>query len=176
MEPNYTVLPWMNNLSAGYIASCCVAGLFIWIFAENLLRKYNQTMRRGTLAIISNTVWPLLLNTCAFTLVFWYYALPFAVGCTAVFALIIRNELKTAREEELEGGIGLSKELRELRSEAFADLSIEEQKDYKANVKRQKCIWWLWAPLMIVLPFLAVLVLEKLGVGDYLFKVYYFPQ
>ena len=174
MAPKYTVLPWMENLSAGYIVSVCIVGLFAWMLIEKMIKKYNTTMRRGTLAILSNTLWPLILNTCAFTVAYWQYAIPLSIGCAAVFCIIIRGELRTAREEELEGARGLSKELRELRSEAFSDLSIEEQMEYKANVKHQKCIWWIWAPCVIILPFLAVLLLEQLGVGDYLFAVHYF--
>ena len=174
MNPKYTVLPWMSNLSAGYIVIYCVAGLFLWMLLEKILVKQNTTMRRGTLTIISNTLWPLLLNTCAYALAYWYYAIPLSIGCAVVFCIIIRGELKSAREEELEGAVGLSKAIREIRSEAFADLPVEEQMAYKAQVKHQKCIWWLWAPCILILPFLAILLLEQLGIGDYLFFVHYF--
>ena len=176
MEIKYTMLPWMSNLSAGYIVSAALALLFGWMLFEKLFKSRNITMRRGTLAIISNTVWPLLLNVCVFALAFWYWAIPLSIGVAVIFVVIIRGELKTAREEEMEGAWGLFPAIRQIRAEAFQDLSIPEQMAYKARVKHQKVLWPLWAACIIILPFLLILLLEQLGVGDYLFSIHYFES
>lgn len=170
----YTMLPWMNPLSAGKIVIGAAAVLLFYNIFEYFLKKNNFSMSRGTLALISNTAWPLCLNFCAFTLFYWYWALPISMGISLLFVIIIRGELKTTREQELEGARGLNPHIRTLRSEAFADLSIEEQMEFKKNYRPHQFYWWLFLPLTIVLPFLAVLLLEQLGAGDYLFSIVYF--
>ena len=64
--------------------------------------------------------------------------------------------------------------IRTVRAEIFSDLSIEEQLEFEKKVKPHKFYWWLFLPLVMVIPFLVVLLLEQLGVGDYLFSVVYF--
>ena len=167
----YSVLPWRNTLSAGHILLGIAFFLLAYVIAEAVWRRHNQVMRRGTLAIISNTVWPLCLNAGIYTAAFWYWAAPLATGVAVLFFIIIRGELKTAREEELEGAVGTFAALRRLRAERFADLPIEEQMAYKAGVKPTRFLWWLWFPAVILLPFLLILLLEACGAGDYLFRV-----
>ncbi len=170
----YTILPWMDALSAGHIVPVVLALLAAYCIFEFFFKRHNITMRRGTLALITNTVWPLLLNLCFFTLLFWQWAFVLSIVMGGVFIAIMRNELKVAYQDELEGFRGLSPEIRHIRAEAFADLTIEEQMAYKKTVKPHKFFWWCWLPLVVVLPFLLVLLLEQLGVGDYLFQVVYF--
>lgn len=168
------MLPWMDPLSAGRIVVAAAVVLILYNIFEYFLKRNNISMSRGTLALISNTAWPLCLNFCVFTLFYWYWALPISMGITLLFIVIIRGELKTTKEQELEGAKGLSPEIRKIRSEAFADLSVEEQLEFKKNYRPQKFYWWLYLPLMIAVPFLMVLLLEQLGAGDYLFSIIYF--
>ena len=169
-----TLLPWMDPLSAGHLVVTAVFILVLYNVFEYFFKRNNITMRRGTLAIISNSAWALCLNFCIFTLAFWYWAVPLSLALSAIFIVIIRGELKTAREEELDGAKGLTPEVRTARAELFSDLSIEEQLEFKKNYKPQKFYWWLYLILTVSLPFLLVLLLEQLGAGDYLFQVVYF--
>lgn len=167
----YTILPWMNAASAGYIiAAAILCPIFYQIF-EYVFRRHNLTMRRGTLAIIGNTVWPFFLNICFFALFYWSWALPLSVAFALIFFAIIRSELKSAYEDERLGGWGVSPEIRKLRADAFGSLSIEEQMAYKAEVHPQRFYWQLYFPVVILLPFLIILLLEQLGIGDYLFFI-----
>jgi hypothetical protein len=170
----YTILPWLNPLSASHIVFVVLGLLILYNIAERIFKRHNITMRRGTLALISNTVWPVLLNICFFTLIFWRWAFVLSLVMGVVFICIMHNDLKVAHQDELEGYRGLSPAIRSIRAEAFADLSIEEQMAYKKTVKPHKFYWWIWLPLVVVVPFLIVLLLEQLGVGDYLFQVVYF--
>ncbi len=167
----YTILPWINGLSAGYIILGAMGLLIAYNLFEYFFKQHNYSMRRGTLAIIGNTVWPFFLNVAMDALFYWYWALPMNAVSALVFYVIIRGELKTALEDEREGGYGLSPALRKIRMEQFADLSIEEQMAYKDRVRPQRFFWWLYFPALIILPFLSILLLELLGVGDYLFFV-----
>lgn len=170
----YTVLPWMNALSAGRILIGIAFLLIGWCILEYFLKNYSRTLRRGTLAIMSNTAWALCLNAAICTVAFWRWALILSLAISLLFLVIIRGELKTAREEELEGARGVNPTIRQIRSELFADLSIEEQLAFKKAYQPVRLWWWLWLPLMIAIPFLAVLLLEQLGAGDYLFNIVYF--
>ena len=76
--------------------------------------------------------------------------------------------------DELEGRRGLNPLIRTVRAEIFNDLSIEEQMEFKKTVQPQKFYWWIFLPLVMILPFLTILLLERLGVGDYLFQVVYY--
>lgn len=167
----YSVLPWRNALSAGHILLATAFVLIAYSIAEAIWKRHNLVMRRGTLAIIGNTVWALCLNTGVYTVAFWYWAAPLAIGVAAIFFAIIRGELKTALEEEREGAVGTFAALRQIRAEEFADLSPEEQMAYKARVKPTRFWWWLWFPAVVALPFLLILLLEACGTGDYLFRV-----
>ncbi len=174
--PNYTILPWMKYLSAGRIVSVALAVLAVYCLAEQIFKRRNITMRKGTLSLINNTVWPLIINSCIFAVAYWYWALPLALICGLVFIFIIKGELRTAYQEELEGYRGLFPAIRKIRAEAFADLPIEEQMEYKKSVKPHKFYWWIWLPLIVIIPFLLMLLLEQLGIGDYLFARFYFPE
>lgn len=171
---NYAVLPWMDPMSAGRILPAVIGLLVLYSILEYFFKKHNTTMRRGTLALIRNTVWTLLLNLCIFTVAYWQWAFLLAAGMGALFIVILRHELKTAYQEELEGYRGLNPQIRAIRAELFSDLSIQEQLDYKKTVRPQKFYWWIWLPLVVILPFLCILLLEQLGVGDYLFEVVYY--
>lgn len=163
-------------MSAGRIVSVALVVLAAYCLFEQIFKRHNITMRRGTLALINNTVWPVVLNTCIFAVAYWQWAFPLALICGGIFIFIIRGELRRSYQDELEGYRGLFTEIRKIRAEAFADLSIEEQMEYKKSVKPQQFFWWIWLPAVVVLPFLLILLLEQLGVGDYLFSVYYFPE
>lgn len=167
----YTILPWMDGVCAGYIIFGAMALLICYSIFEFFFKRHNLSMRRGTLAIIGNTVWPFCLNICIYALIYWYWAIPASLALSLIFWVIIRGELKTAHEEELEGCWGLFPAIRKIRGEAFADLSIEEQLAYKAHVKPQKFYWWIYVPALVILPFCIILLLERLGIGDYLFFV-----
>lgn len=174
-EPlKYTFFPWMDSMTVGRILPALFILLVGYSLFEYIFRKHNFSMRRGTLSIIGNTVWALLLNTCFFTIAYWKWAFAFSIICGLFFILVIRNELKVAYQDELEGYRGVNPEIRKLRAELFADLSIEEQMEFKKTVKPQRFPWYLWLPLVVIVPFLLILLLEQLGVGDYLFKVVYF--
>ena len=164
-----TLLPWMDTASAGHILTVTILFPVFYQIFEYIFRRYNLTMRRGTLAIIGNTVWPFFLNICFYALFYWYWALPLSVAFTLVFFAVIRGELKAAYEDERLGGWGVSKEIRKLRADAFGALSLEEQMAYKEDVRPQKFLWQLYFPALIVIPFLIVMLLSCLGVGEYLF-------
>lgn len=172
----YAILPWFDQISAGRIVSVLVMLLIGYCLFEAVFKKFNCSMRRGTLSLIGNTIWPVLINAGIFTLAYWQWAFPLAIIVGGLFIIIMRYELKESYQDELEGYRGLNKEIRKLRAEAFADLSIEEQKEFKQKVKPQKFYWWIFWPAVVILPFLLVLLLEQLGAGDYLFKVVYYVQ
>lgn len=172
----YAILPWYDQLSAGYILSTAGALLIAWCIFEAIFKRYNKSMRRGTLALISNTLWPLLINCGIFAVAYWQWAVPLSAVCGTLFLFVIRHELKEAYTEEKEGYRGLNPLIREVRAEMFSDLSIEEQMEFKAQVRPQKFYWWIWLPLMIAIPFLVMLLAEAVGIGDYLFQVVYYPQ
>lgn len=174
-EPlKYTFFPWMDSMTVGRIVPALVAILVVYCIFEYFFRKYNNSVRKGTMAIVSNTVWPLLLNLCFFTIAYWQWALAFSIICGVFFIIVLRHELKIAYQDELEGYRGLNPTIRGIRAEIFADLSVEEQMEFKKTVKPQKFYWYIWLPLIVGIPFLITLLLEQLGVGDYLFQVVYF--
>ena len=175
-ELTYAILPWYNQISAGYIVSAAGVALIAYCLFEAIFKRYNKSMRRGTLALIGNTIWPLLVNIGIFSVAYWQWALPLAAVVGILFLFIIRHELKEAYTEEKEGYRGLNPLIREVRAEIFADLSIEEQMAYKEQVKPQKFYWWIWLPLVVAIPFLVMLLAEACGVGDYLFQVVYYPK
>lgn len=170
----YTILPWMNAVSAGKILVGIAFALILWCILEYFLKRFSLSLRRGTLAILSNSAWALCLNAAICTVAFWRWALLLSLAIAILFLVIIRGEFRTARDEEMDGARGVNAEIRQIRSEQFSDLSIEEQMEFKKNYRPQKFWWWLWLPLMIAIPFLFVLLLEQIGVGDYLFHVVYF--
>ncbi|MBQ8600664.1 MAG: hypothetical protein IJ407_04710 [Clostridia bacterium] len=170
----YTLLPWMNVLSAGRIIPAVGGLLIAWCIFAALFRKLNASVRRGHFAVIDNTLWPLLLNTVIFTVAFWNWAFPIAIGVSLLFLFVIRNELKRSLEDERIGMFGMNAEMKRLRGEAYNDLSIEEQMAYKEKVTPIRFYWWIWLPLVVLLPFLLMLLLEAFGVGDYLFRIVYF--
>ncbi|MBQ8893696.1 MAG: hypothetical protein IJ043_04730 [Clostridia bacterium] len=170
----YTFFPWMDSLTVGRILPPLIILLVAYNIFEYFFKKHNISMRKGTLSIISGTAWTLLLNTCFFTIAYWQWAILFSAVLALLFIVIMRYELKVSYQEELEGYRGLNPEMRKIRAELFADLSIEEQLEFKQNVHPQKFYWYVWLPLMLLIPFLTVLLLEQLGVGDYLFQVVYF--
>lgn len=172
----YAILPWYDQISAGYIVSVAGGLLIAYCIFEAIFKRYNKSMRRGTLALIGNTVWPLLINIGIFSVAYWQWALPLATATAVLFLFVIRHELKEAYTEEKEGYRGLNPLIREVRAELFADLSIEEQMAFKEQIKPQKFYWWIWLPLMIAIPFLVMLLAEAIGVGDYLFQVVYYPK
>lgn len=169
-----TYLPWMDVLSAGRVVPPVIAVLIGWCIIAALMKKFNSSVRRGHFAVVDNTLWALLLNTLIFTVSFWQWAFPVAIGIGALFIWVIRNEQTRALEEERIGMRGMNAEMKRLRGEAFNDLSIEEQMAYKEKVKPYRFRWWLFWPAVVLLPFLLMLLLEALGVGDYLFRVVYF--
>lgn len=175
-ELTYAILPWYDQISAGYIVSVAGVALIAYCLFEAIFKRYNKSMRRGTLALIGNTVWPLLVNIGIFSVAYWQWALPLSAAVGVLFLFVIRHELKEAYTEEKEGYRGLNPLIREVRAEIFADLSIEEQMAYKEQVQPQKFYWWIWLPLVIAIPFLVMLLAEALGVGDYLFQVVYYPK
>ena len=161
-------------MSASRVIPVVGSLLIAWCIFSFFFKKFNSTVRKGTFSIIDNTVWALLLNTVLFTLLFWNVAFPFALGVGGVFIAVIRNDLKRAFEEERIGMFGMNEEMRLLGGEAYNDLSIEEQLAYKEKVKPYKFDWWAFLLLVVVLPFLIMLLLEQLGLGDYLFETLYF--
>ena len=175
-ELTYAILPWYDQISAGYIVSVAGVALIAYCLFEAIFKRYNKSMRRGTLALIGNTVWPLLVNIGIFSVAYWQWALPLSAAVGILFLFVIRHELKEAYTEEKEGYRGLNPLIREVRAEIFADLSIEEQMAYKEQVQPQKFYGWIWLPLVIAVPFLVMLLAEALGVGDYLFQVVYYPK
>ena len=175
-EIKYAILPWMDQLTVGKILPPVIGLLVAYCVFEYFFKKWNYSMRRGTLSLITNTVWPLLLNTCIFAVAYWQWAFPLAAVMGLIFISVLRHELKVAHEDELEGYRGVNPEVRKLRAENFADLSIEEQMAYKQTVKPHKFYWWIFWPAVIVIPFLIILLLEQLGVGDYLFQVVYYDN
>lgn len=172
----YTLLPWLDVLSAGKIIPPVGALLIIWCILAGLFKRWNSRIRRGHFAVVDNTVWPLLLNTVVFTVAFWKWAFPIAAGIGVIFIFVIRNEQKRALEDERVGMFGMNPTIKQLRGEAFNDLSVEEQMAYKEKVSPYKFYWWIYLPAVVILPFLLMLLLEALGVGDYLFQVVYFEQ
>ena len=166
----------MNALTVGRIVPVAVALLVAFCIFERVFSKHNNTMRKGTMSIISATAWTLILNFIFYVIAFWQWAVGFSVAMALFFIVILRHELKIAYQDEKEGFRGLNPLIRSIRGEIFSDLSIEEQMEFKKNVKPQKFYWYLWLPLVVGLPFLAVLLLEQLGVGDYLFEVVYFAK
>lgn len=175
-ELEYAILPWYDQVSAGYILAAAGGLLIAYCLFEAIFKRFNKSMRRGTLVLIGNTVWPLLINIGIFSVAYWQWALPLAAAVGILFLFVIRHELKEAYTEEKEGYRGLNPLIREVRAEIFADLSIEEQMAYKEQVQPHKFYWWIWLPLMIAIPFLVMLLAEALGVGDYLFQVVYYPK
>ncbi|MBQ6824891.1 MAG: hypothetical protein IJP27_09575 [Clostridia bacterium] len=174
-EPlKYTFFPWMDSLTVGKIVPIAVGLLIAYCLFEYFFKKYNNSMRKGTLAIISATVWTMLLNICFFTVAYWRWAFLFSIALGIFFIIIVLHELKVSYQDELEGYRGLNPLIRGIRAEIFADLSIEEQMEFKKTVTPQKFYWFIWLPLVVILPFLIILLLEQLGVGDYLFNVVYF--
>lgn len=171
-----TYLPWLEVASASRIVPTILGLLFAWCLFSFFFKKINATVRRGTFSIIDNTVWGLLLNSMIFSLMFWYWAFPIAVGIGLVFISVIRYDLKRAFEDERIGMFGLNKELRMLSGEAYNDLSIEEQMAYKEKVPPYKFYWWVYLLLVVLLPFLLMLLLEQLGLGNYLFQVVFFEN
>lgn len=172
---NYTVMPWMDGVIIGYIVPFALAVLVAYSIFEFFFKRRNLTMRRGTLAMITNTIWALMLNLCVFSIAYWRWALIIAAVLSLLFISIIRHELKVAYDDELGGRRGLFPAIRTIRGEEFADLSVEEQMAYKKTVKPYRFYWYFFLPITVLLPFCAVLMLDLLGVGDYLFEVYYFP-
>ena len=170
----YAILPWMEQITAGHIVSVAALILAAWCIFEAIFRRHNNSMRRGTMALISNTIWPLLVNLCIFCVAYWQWAFALSAVVGLIFISVIRHELKEAHVDELEGRRGLNPLIRTVRAEIFNDLSIEEQMEFKKSVKPQKFYWWIFLPLVMILPFLTILLLERLGVGDYLFKVVYY--
>lgn len=175
-ELEYAILPWYDQVSAGYILAAAGSLLIAYCLFEAIFKRFNKSMRRGTLALIGNTVWPLMINIGIFSVAYWQWALPLTAAVGILFLFVIRHELKEAYTEEKEGYRGLNPLFREVRAEIFADLSIEEQMAYKEQVQPHKFYWWIWLPLMIAIPFLVMLLAEALGVGDYLFQVVYYPK
>ena len=176
-EPlKYTFFPWMDALTVGRIIPAAIGVLVAFCIFERVFSKYNNTMRKGTMAIISATAWTVILNFCFYVIAYWKWAIGFSVAMALFFIVILRHELKVAYQDEKEGFRGLNPLIRSIRGEIFSDLSIEEQMEFKESVKPQRFYWYLWLPLVVGLPFLAVLLLEKLGVGDYLFQVVYFTK
>ncbi len=174
-EPlTYTILPWMDPLTVGKLLPPAIGLLVAYCIFEYFFKKWNRSVRRGTLSLITNTVWPILLNFCIFALLYWQWAFPVATVIGLIFISVLQHELKVAHEDELEGFRGLSPAIRTIRAEMFADLSIEEQMEYKKTVKPHPFHWWIFLPAVVIIPFLAILLLEQLGLGDYLFQVVYF--
>ena len=173
-ELKYAILPWMDQLTAGRIVPPIIGILVAYCIFERIFKKFNYSMRRGTLSLITNTVWPILINTCIFTIAYWQWAAPISAAIGLIFVSVLFHELKIAYEDELEGFRGVNKEMRKLRAENFADLPIEEQMAYKKTVKPHKFYWWIFWPAVVIIPLLIVLLLEQLGVGNYLFQVVYY--
>lgn len=167
----FTILPWLDAAAGGRIITAAVLFPVGYQIFETIFRRVNETMRRGTLAIIGNTVWPFFINICLYALFYWYWALPLSALFTLIFFAVIRGELKAAYEDERLGGWGVSPEIRKLRADAFGELPLEEQMAYKEEVRPQRFFWQLYFPALIILPFLVILLLSRLGVGDYLFTV-----
>ena len=105
MEPlkdlKYAILPWMEQITAGRIISVAAILLAAWCLFEAIFRRYNKSMRRGTLALISNTVWPLLVNLCIFCVAYWQWAFVLAAVVGLIFISVLRHELKEAYIDEL---------------------------------------------------------------------------
>ncbi len=172
---NYTVMPWMDAVVIGYIVPAAIAVILLYSVFEFFFKRRNMTMRRGTLAIITNTVWVLMINLCVFTLAYWQWAFLIAAVMSLLFLSVIRHELKVAHDDELGGRWGLFPALRAIRGEEFADLTVEEQLAYKEKVKPYRFRWYCFLPVTVLVPFCMVLLIDLLGFADYLFQVYYFP-
>lgn len=170
----YTMLPWWDVMSAGRSVPVVALLLVAWAVIAALFKRYNTTLRRGHFSMVDNTVWPMLLNTIVYLVAFWYWGLPVAVGIALIFESVIRNDLKRALEDERQGMFGMNPTVKILRGEAFNDLSVEEQMAYKERVIPVRFYPWLHFLAVVILPFLAVLLLEQLGLGNYLFRVYYY--
>ncbi len=170
----YTMLPWWDVMSAGYAVPVVLILLVLWAITAGLMKRFNSSIRRGVFAIIDGTVWPLLLNTVVFLVAFWNWAFPVAAGISLIFESVIRNELKRSLEDERVGMLGMNPTIKLLRGEAYNDLSVEEQLAYKEKVQPIRFTWWIHLLATVVLPFLLMLLLEQLGLGNYLFKVYYY--
>lgn len=173
-ELQYAILPWMEQISAGKILWVAALSLIAYCIFEAIFKRFNKSMRRGTLSLIGNTIWPLLINLGIFTVAYWQWALPLTIIVGVMFVFIMRHELKEAHTDELEGYRGLNPLIREVRAEIFNELSIEEQLEFKKTVKPHKFYWWIFLPAVVIIPFLLILLAEALGVGDYLFKVVYY--
>lgn len=168
---DYTFFPWMDSMTVGRVLPVAIGVLVAYCIFDFFFRKFNNNVRKGTMSIISGTVWTLILNVCFFTIAYWQWGIVFSLAMALFFMVIMRHELKIAHQDELEGFRGTNPLIRGIRAEIFSDLSIEEQMAFKKTVVPQKVIWWIWIPLMVLIPFLIVQLLEILGVGDYLFEV-----
>ena len=172
---NYTVMPWMDSVVIGYIVPIAIAIILAYSIFAFFFRRHNMTMRRGSFALITNTVWTLMINLCVFCLAFWQWAFLITTILSLLFVSVIRHELKTAYDDELGGRWGLFPAIRTIRGEAFADLSVEEQLAYKETVVPYQFHWYYFVPITVLVPFCTILCLDLLGVADYIFEVYYFP-
>ncbi len=170
----YTMLPWWDVMSAGRAVPVVLFLLVAWCLFAGLMKRYNSTLRRGHFSLLDNTMWPLLVNTVLYLVAFWYWAVPVAAGLGLIFESVIRNDLKRSLEDERQGMFGMNPHIKQLRGEAFNDLSVEEQMAYKEKVTPIAFSWWIHLLIVTVVPFLIVLLLEQLGLGNYLFRVYYY--
>ena len=68
---NYTVMPWMDSVVIGYIVPIAIAVILAYSIFAFFFRRHNMTMRRGSFALITNTVWTMMINLCVFCLAFW---------------------------------------------------------------------------------------------------------
>lgn len=166
-----TLLPFLNTLTAAKIFTAVALLIVATYFVRAIVYKRALNLKRAPTAEVFYLLLAALFNTSLYTFFYWWWALPVSVAISLVFMSATSHEVKEGNTELRTGVWGLNKDIRTVRAEIFADMSPEQQTEYKTKVKEYKFIKWRFLLAAVLIPVIVVVVWHFLNVGYLFFPV-----
>ncbi len=168
IKSDYTLLPFYNPITAAKFCAVISITLLIFTVLKAIIRQKSMTLRRAPFSVWSSAVTAALLNTVLCTFLYWQWALIVGVAITLAYAFYVSGEVKVSNSEERLGVWGLNKDIRRIRGEIFNDMTLEEQAQYRKNVKEFKFNPIIFFIAVMIAPLIFMGVCNMLDIG-YLF-------
>lgn len=170
-DTEMTLLPFFNAVTAAKIFGVLIASVILVYIVRAFVYKKSLTFRRAPTAEVFYTIIASLMNCVVYMFFYWYIAVFVSLAVSLAFMKAIQMEVKEANEDERIGVWGLNEDIRTIRGELFNDMSIEEQLEYRNNVKEYKFRWYRFLLITVGFALLLMSVFYFLDMGYLWFPV-----
>ncbi len=171
MNSDYTVLPFLDITVTTRLLIVTFLVFVFTLVVKQIIFKNSMTLHRAPVSVIFAYICCSVVNVMFCTFLYWYWAVFLCTVMSLIYAFTTAREVKESGEEERMGIFGLNKDIRRIRGELFNDMSVEQQIEYRKNVKEYGFSKILFVVITLIIPALAIAVFHFLNIGYLFFPV-----